>query len=32
MSETFRQTAHLLMGLIGAGIVLRLGDRGPSYS
>ncbi len=28
MSETFRQTVHLLMGLIGAGIVLRLDGRG----
>ncbi len=28
MSETFRQTVHLLMGVIGAGIILRLDDRG----
>ncbi len=28
MSETFRQTVHLLMGVLGAGIILRLGDRG----
>lgn len=27
MSETFRQTVHLLMGVIGAGIILRLDDR-----
>ncbi|MBA7465526.1 hypothetical protein ES707_00696 [subsurface metagenome] len=27
MSETFRQVVHLLMGLLGAGIVLRLDDR-----
>ncbi|MDD3932443.1 MAG: phosphatidate cytidylyltransferase [Methanoculleus sp.] len=27
MSETFRQTVHLLMGLLGAGIILRLNDR-----
>jgi len=28
MSETFRQTVHLLMGVIGAGVILRLDDRG----
>jgi dolichol kinase len=28
MSETFRQTVHLLMGVLGAGIVLHLDDRG----
>ncbi|PKL61437.1 MAG: phosphatidate cytidylyltransferase [Methanomicrobiales archaeon HGW-Methanomicrobiales-2] len=27
MSETFRQTVHLLMGVIGAGVILRLDDR-----
>ncbi|WP_292364416.1 diacylglycerol/polyprenol kinase family protein, partial [Methanoculleus sp. UBA208] len=27
MSETFRQTVHLLMGLLGAAIILRLDDR-----
>ena len=28
MGETFRQTIHLLMGVLGAGIILRLDDRG----
>jgi dolichol kinase len=28
MSETFRQTVHLLMGVIGAGVILRLDDSG----
>ncbi|MDK2889415.1 MAG: hypothetical protein PWR21_46, partial [Methanoculleus sp.] len=27
MGETFRQTVHLLMGLLGAAIILRLDDR-----
>ena len=27
MGETFRQTVHLLMGVIGAGIILLLNDR-----
>lgn len=27
MSETFRQTVHLLMGVVGAGIILCLEDR-----
>ncbi|BBL68009.1 diacylglycerol/polyprenol kinase family protein [Methanoculleus chikugoensis] len=28
MGETFRQTVHLLMGLLGAAVILRLDDRG----
>ena len=27
MGETFRQTVHLLMGVIGAGVILYLDDR-----
>jgi phytol kinase len=28
MSETFRQTVHLLMGVLGAAVILRLDDQG----
>jgi len=28
MSETFRQVVHLLMGLLGAAVILRLDDQG----
>ncbi|WP_054847869.1 hypothetical protein [Methanoculleus chikugoensis] len=31
MGETFRQTVHLLMGLLGAAVILRLDDRGGAF-